>query len=304
MAAEVADGRGQLLVRHVGDQPADPGRAGPVAGQHRTELGRGPAQRPLVFGVGHLVDPLPERAAAGPGEQLLQQPAVLDGQHLPARGGEHALQPGRAHGRHHPVQRLPVEVDDPDALAQLGDHRVEHGLPDRALVQLGVADQRPLPAGAAGVEVALDVPAGQRTPDRGGRADADRAGRVVGRHRVLQPRRVALQPAELPQRGQVAGVEIAEQVFQRVQHRRRVRLDRHPIGRLQLLQPERGHDRHHRGAGGLVPADLETARVGSDPVGVVDDRRRQPQHPLLDRPQRRVGPRLRLRERHPQIFSR
>jgi hypothetical protein len=310
--AEVAYRRGQLPVRHVRDEPGDRGRAGAVAGQRVPQLGRRPAQQPLVLGVGHLVDPVPQRRAAGAGEQLLQQPAVLDREHLPAGRGEHALQLRRAHHRQHPVQRLAVEVDDPDHLAELGHHRVEHGLPDRALVQLGVADQRPLPAPAAviaartaadiaartaadiaadiaaGAEVAGDVPAGQRAPDRGGRADADRAGGVVGRDRVLEPARVALQAAELPQRGQVRRVEVTEQVLQRVQHRRRVRLHRDPVLGPQLLQPQRGHDRHHRGAGRLVAADLEPARVRPDPVGVVDDRRRQPQHPLLHRPQRGI----------------
>ena len=47
-------------------------------------------------------------------------------------------------------------------------------------------------------EVPGDVPAGQRAPDRRGRADADRAGGVVDRIGVLEPARVALQAAELP----------------------------------------------------------------------------------------------------------
>ena len=90
-----------------------------------------------------------QRVAAGPGEQLLEQPAVLDGDHLPAGGGEHPLQPARVPMfGHDPVERLPVEVDDPDDLAEVGDHRVEDGLPDRALVQFGVADQGVLAAAA------------------------------------------------------------------------------------------------------------------------------------------------------------
>ena len=49
-----------------------------------------------------------------------------------------------------------------------------------------------------------------------------------------------------------------------------------------------------------MAADLEAVRVRPDPVGVVDDRRGQPQHPLLHRPQRRIGAagRLRLCEGH------
>ena len=45
----------------------------------------------------------------------------------------------------------------------------------------------------------------------------------------------------------------------RVQHRRGVRLDRHPVPAAQVLEPQRGHDRHHRGAGRLVAADLQPA---------------------------------------------
>jgi hypothetical protein len=48
---------------------------------------------------------------------------------------------------HDAVQRLAVEVDDPQHLAELGDHRVQDRLPDRALVQLGVPEQRVLPPG-------------------------------------------------------------------------------------------------------------------------------------------------------------
>ena len=46
--------------------------------------------------------------------------------------------------RHDPVERLPVDVDDPQHLAELRDQRVDDRLPDRALVELGVADERDL----------------------------------------------------------------------------------------------------------------------------------------------------------------
>ena len=121
----------------------------------------------------------------------------------------------------------------------------------------------------------------ERAPDRRGRADADRAGRVVDRVGVLRARRVGLQPAELAQRLQVARLEPPEQVVDRVQHRRGVRLDRHAVGRLEEGEPQRGHQRHHRRARGLVAADLHARAVRAHVVGVVDDRRRQPQHALL-----------------------
>ena len=79
-------------------------------------------------------------------------------------------------------------------------HRVGDRLPARALVELGVADQRDLAPADRHVEVAGDVAVGERAPDRRGGAEADRAGRVVDRVGVLRARRVGLQAAELAQR--------------------------------------------------------------------------------------------------------
>lgn len=276
--AEVAHRGEQRVVVEVGDER---GQVRVSVGEPGADLVGVAAQQALVLRVLHGVDPGAQRVAAGPAEQLVQQPAVLDGEDLPAGRGEHPLDPRRADRGDDPVQGLAVEVDDPHHLAQLADHRVEDGLPDRALVELGVADQGVLPALPGTPEVGVDVAAGQRTPDRGGRADPHRAGRVVDRVGVLGPRRVGLQPAERAQRAQVALVELAEQVVDRVQHRGRVRLDRDPVPGPQVLEPQRGHDRRHRRRRRLVPAHLQPARVTA-PVGRVDDRGRQPQHPLLD----------------------
>ena len=189
--------------------------------------------------------------------------------------------------RDHPVQRLAVHVDDPDDLAEFGHAGVDDGLPDRALVEFGVTEQRVLAArGSVAAEPAVQVPAGHRAPDRGGRADADGPGRVVDRVGVLDPARVALQAAERPQHGQVRLIELAEQVVDRVQHGRGVRLDRHPVVGAQVPEPQRGHDRDHRRRRGLMAADLQAAGIGPDPVRVVDDRRGQPEHLALDLGQR------------------
>src|SRR5580692_2880916 len=130
--------------------------------------------------------------------------------------------------------------------------------------------------------MATQVPAGYRAPDRRGRADADRAGRVVDGVGVLDPAGIALQAGERAQRRQVRLVQLAQQVVDGVEHRRSVRLDRHPIRGFQGPEPQRGHDRDHRRGRGLVPADLHPAGIGPDPVRVVDDRRGQPQHLALD----------------------
>ena len=167
VAAEVAE-RGQQL--------------GVVARQHvdlepLAQLAGVRAQQPLVLLVRHRVDARAQRLEA------LQPRPVLDHLDVPAGRLEHRRQPARGDVRHHAVERLAVEVDDPHHLAELGHHRVGDRLPDRALVELGVADQRDLAAADRDVEVAGDVAVRERAPDRRRRADADRAGRVVDRVR-------------------------------------------------------------------------------------------------------------------------
>ena len=131
------------------------------------------------------------------------------------------------------------------------------------------------------LEVAGDVAVRERAPDRRRGADADGAGREVDGVGVLGAAGVALQPAELAQPRQIGLVERAEQVVDRVQHGRRVRLDRDAVGRTQMLEVQRGHDRDDRRRGGLVAADLH-ARIGlAHLVGVVHHAHGQPQHALL-----------------------
>ena len=56
----------------------------------------------------------------------------------------------------------------------LGHAGIDDGLPHRALVEFGVAEQRVLATLALGaLVVATEVPPGHRAPDRRGRADAD-----------------------------------------------------------------------------------------------------------------------------------
>ncbi len=270
VAAEVAERRQQLAVVEVAGVDLQP----------LAQLAGGRAQQPLVLLVRHLVDPL---AQLGPGGEPR---AVLDHHAVPAGRLEHRLQPPGRDVRHDAVERLAVEVDDPHHLAELAHHRVRDRLPARALVELGVPDQRDLAAADRDVEVAGGVAVRDRAPDRRGGAEPDRAGRVVDRVRVLRPRRVGLQPAVLPQRREVRAVEPAEQVVERVQDGRRVRLHADAVGRLEHAEPERGHERDHRRARRLVAADLHARAVRAHAVGVVDDRGGQPQHAALDRVER------------------
>ena len=133
----------------------------------------------------------------------------------------------------------------------------------------------------------LREPVGERTEQRRGRAEPDRAGRVVDRKRVLRPRRIRLQPAEVPQPRQVGAVEPPEQVLDRVQHRRGVRFHRDPVLGAEVGEVERRHQRHHRRRRRLMPAHLELVALRALPVRIVDDPHREPQHPPLDRLERR-----------------
>jgi hypothetical protein len=145
VAAEVADRRVDLRVLEPGDQVAHRPRAAARARQALAQLGGIRAQQPLVLLVAHAVDAPAQVLPARPREQLAQQAPVLHRGHAPARGLEHPRELRDLDVGDHPVQGLAVDVDDPQDLAEAGDHRVDHRLPDRALVELGVAHERDLP---------------------------------------------------------------------------------------------------------------------------------------------------------------
>lgn len=184
--------------------------------------------------------------------------------------------------RHHAVQRLPVEVDDPHDIAETLRGRVGDGLPDVALVQFGVAEQRDETRGWAGTEVRIDIPAGNGREERRRRAEAHRSGREVDRIGVLGARRIGLQPTERPQRREIGAVEIAEEVVDRVQHRRGVRLDGDAVRRVEVREVERCHGCYQAGTAGLVTADLYPIAGGAVVVRAVDNARGQPKDALRD----------------------
>jgi hypothetical protein len=265
VAAEVAEGGQQLGVAEAAHVDLEP----------LAQVGGVRPQQPLVLLVRHRVD------ARAQGRLRAQPGAVLDHHAMPAGRLEHVAQPAGGDVGHHAVERLAVEVDDPHDLAEPAHHRIGDRLPARALVELGVADQRDLAPADRHVEVPGDVAVGERAPDRRRRAQADGAGRVVDRIGVLGPRRVRLQPAELAQRREIAPVQPPEQVVDGVEDGRGVRLHADPVGRLEHAEPQRGHQRHHGGARRLVTADLDAGAVRAHPVRVVDDRRGEPQHAAL-----------------------
>jgi hypothetical protein len=277
--AEVAERRPQLLVPELAGER---GELAAPSGQALAQLRRLGAQEALVLLVGHLVDASPQRVASRALEQALEPAPVLDGDHLPAGRLEHSGEAPESDVRHDPVERLTVQVHHPQHLAEARDPGVGDRLPDGALVELGVPEQGDLAPTRRRLEaVVLEVAARDRSPDRGGRADADRAGRVVHRVGVLRPAWVALKAAEGAQRLEVGPVQAAEQVVDRVQHRRGVRLHRDAVLRAQLGEPQRGHQAHHRRARRLVAADLHARLVLTHAVGVMDDRGGEPEHAPL-----------------------
>jgi hypothetical protein len=54
-------------------------------------------------------------------------------------------------------------------------------------------------------------------------------------------------------------------------------LHRNPVLRAQDLEIERGQQRHHRGAGGLMAADLQPVPVRAQMVRVMDDPAGEPE---------------------------
>src|SRR5271154_3082801 len=100
-------------------------------------------------------------------------------------------------------------------------------LPDIALVELGVAHQRYLPAGAGPPIVSAkmigDVIAYERAENRSHRAEADRSSGEIHMVDVLGPRRIRLQAAKLAKFPQFLGRQKSAHELQRMEYRRGVR---------------------------------------------------------------------------------
>ena len=254
--------------------------------QRRAHLVGGGAVERLVGLVRHLVDPPAQELAAVLGERSAEAAAVLELDHVPAARPEVRLELRGADPRDHAVERLAVEVDDPERVAEPARERLGHRLPEVALVELGVAEERDEAAAGRGAEVGLDIAVGERAQQRRSAAEAHRAGRVVDREGVLRPRWIALQPAEVAEPGQVGTVEPAEQVLERVHHGRGVGLDADAVASVEVGEPERSHERDHRRRRRLVAAHLERVAARPLAVRVVDDPHGEPQDAALDRSER------------------
>ena len=269
-------GQGRLVGGQVGVQPLAPRRPA-LIGQGREQV------------VGRVLDPGLQGRAAGLGEGQALALGPLQRHHLPAGGledfaiaGEHAVRGGG-------VQALAVVVDDPPGVAHVVFAGLDQGLVDVALVQFGVAEQRDHPAHRLRIDRAArgQIVLGQRGEGGHRHAQADRAGREIDVVLVLGPRRIGLRPAQGAEALQLVQGLTPEQVLDGVEHRAGVRLDRHPVLRPQGPQIERRHQGGHRGAGGLVAADLQAVAAFAQVVGVVDGPRRQPENSFLQPPEGR-----------------
>ena len=133
MAAHVADQRLKRLVRAVREEPVE-GHVGLAVARGDERLPHragGQADERVVLGIGHGLEPRPETLAAGPGEGRVKPraPAQLDD--VPARGGEPRAELAPPRIGDDAVEALPIHVDDPQEIAQLGERRPRAAPPTR-----------------------------------------------------------------------------------------------------------------------------------------------------------------------------
>ena len=178
------------------------------------------------------------------------------------------------------VEVLPVVVDDPGDVAQQAFRGVGHGLEQRALAELRIADQGPEVRLARHVHpVVLHVAVGQRQVDRDHRGDPDGArgeeveGVRVGAGVVALENRLGARLGELAQArhgplglvvrqpGVVLAPEEAQQVVIGVVDRRRVGLAAHVVVRAANRQVQGTEDVERARAGRRVTAHLGVARA-------------------------------------------
>ena len=255
---------------------------GRVVNDERADLCTALAQQTLVLGVRHAIDAALQRLATRQGEGFAEARTVLDDLDLPTVIAEDVGKFLRAHTGNHAVEALTIEIDDPGQLPESACGRIGQCLPDVALIQLGIAEERHEPTAGRDIEVCTHVAVDDTGEERCSGTKTNRPSREIDRIGVLRARGIGLQATKIAQLRQVVAIEAPEQIVDRMQHRRGVRLDGYPIAGLQPVEVERGHRRHHRGRRSLVATDLE--RVARRPlvVGVVDHARREPEHAALN----------------------
>ena len=263
------------------EDAADAGILVEIARQRLAPAGAALEHQRRVERVGAGVDPLAQMRAVGLREGGLQQLAVFQRDDPPADQLEHLRDPAEQPVVHHAVEALAIVVDHPPQVPDVVLPAFEQRLEDVALVEFGVADQRHHASrGPLAVAQVLQphIVLHDRREQRHGDAQADRAGREIDVVDVLGARRIGLRAAQCAEAFELFAGLVAEQVLDRVEHRRGVRLHRDAILRPQHREVERRQHRRQRGAGGLVAADLQAVAIGTDVVGVMDRPGAEPQH--------------------------
>jgi hypothetical protein len=173
---------------------------------------------------------------------------------------------------HHPIEALAVIVDDPPGVAQLMLPAFLKAFIDIALVQLRIADEGDHAAKGTLFRPVLcsEIVLHDRGERRLRHAKADGARGEVHIVHVLGAAGIGLRAAIAAEALQLVQRLVAHDVLHRVEDRRGVRLHRHAVFGPQRVEIERGHDRNHRRAGGLVPAHFHiTFALGAQVIGIV-----------------------------------
>ena len=276
LVEQLADAPGVAEVAH---QPRPPRRA-PLVGEGR--VGR----------VRAVVDPLAQGAAPPPRERRLEAVAVLQGDDPPLHRLEDGVEAVEEPVGDDGVEALPVVVDDPPDVGDVVLPRLQQGLEDVPLVELGVAGYRDHPPRRP--VVGREPPRPQELLGEGQEArhrhsHPDRSGRDVHVVPVLRARRIGLGPPERAEPLELVAGLVAEQVLDGVEDGAAVGLHRDPVGGPQDVEIKGGHQRDHRRARRLVAADLEAVAARPHVVRVVDHPGAEPQHLALDGGETPVG---------------
>ena len=115
-------------------------------------------------------------------------------------------------------------------------------------------------------------------------AQADRSGGNIDIVGILGPRGIGLRAAESAETFDLFPGLMPEKILDRMEDRRCMRFDRHPVLGTEHIEIERRHHRRHRRAGRLMTAHFEPVPGGTKMIGIVDHPARQPQHLALKRP--------------------
>jgi hypothetical protein len=283
MAAEVGEQRRERLVVIVFDE-----------GGILPELGFDalpPRRTALVMQRRELVvrkplEPVLQRLVLRQHRRQLLAVAQLD--HTPAAASEDLIEPLEHSIGARRIEALAIVVDDPPQVADVVLRALDDRFVDIALVELGITDQRDEAAAILLVQPAVraQIILHQAGEERDRDAEPDGARREVDRDLVLGPARIGLRAAEAAEILQRLARLTAEQIMYGMKDRSAVRLHRDAIVGPERMEIERRHDRGHRRAARLMPADLQPVLVLADMVGMMNGPGRQPAQPLLERLQR------------------